>query len=247
MGDINLMSAGSGRYVSEDGQVFNLVDLLGAGAEAVPGMIRNVDAYAPRSGRFIGEDGKVHNIIDLIAAKQAAINAQISGAIEPVNMQLAAIAPRPRITRTLTEAVNAVTFSTGDDGQALNGKNGRLHIIVPAGCDAPVGTTAVPYLRINDIATGYARPSNAVDNSTEMQLGGIRNRYGMIDAHLSVVGSALLMQAAHGYSDGTTRNSNVYVGALLSGVGAITKLYLWLSNGYTLPVGTFITYEEVAA
>jgi hypothetical protein len=82
----------SGRYIGEDGQVYNLVDLLGSGAAPVDGMVKNIDEYSPRSGRVIGEDGQVYNVVDLIAAKQAEINNSIGAAVEPVASQLADIA-----------------------------------------------------------------------------------------------------------------------------------------------------------
>lgn len=55
----------SGRLIDEDGQIYNIVDLLGGGTPT-DNKVYNIDAYAPTSGRVIGEDGKVYNLIVLL-------------------------------------------------------------------------------------------------------------------------------------------------------------------------------------
>ena len=63
--DINNYSAASGRIINEQGQMVNIVDLLGGG-EAVSERVYTINQYAPASGRVIGEDGKIYNIVDLL-------------------------------------------------------------------------------------------------------------------------------------------------------------------------------------
>jgi hypothetical protein len=101
----------SGRYIGEDGQVYNLVDLLGAGAAPVDGLVKNPDEYSPKSGRVIGEDGKAYNVVDLIAAKQAEINNSIGAAVEPVASQLAANAQNHMLATELTGAYDGVDLT----------------------------------------------------------------------------------------------------------------------------------------
>lgn len=55
----------SGRLIDEDGQIYNVVDLLG-GDTPTDNKVYNIEAYAPTSGRVIGEDGKVYNLIVLL-------------------------------------------------------------------------------------------------------------------------------------------------------------------------------------
>jgi hypothetical protein len=66
---MNLMMPISGRMLTENGQVVNIVDILGGGfAQPVSGEVYDVSSISPHSGRVVGEDGRVFNIADLLAA-----------------------------------------------------------------------------------------------------------------------------------------------------------------------------------
>jgi hypothetical protein len=142
---------------------------------------------------------------------------------------------------TLAGAANAVTITTDNNGQALNLKRAILNILVPAGCNAPVGTTATVSLKVNDVATGYRDVLGNTDNGSSANLGGVRNVFGLIMADLLATGNdGLCIKGNYGYSDGTTRTQGASNAALVSGITGITKIYFALSGGYTLPAGTMI-------
>jgi hypothetical protein len=52
----------SGRIIGENGQVYNLVDMLGGG-EPISNKTYNISQYAPQGSMIIGEDGKVCSLI----------------------------------------------------------------------------------------------------------------------------------------------------------------------------------------
>lgn len=54
-----------GRVIGENGEVVNLVGLLG-GSSPVPGMARSPSQYDPVCIRLVAEDGTVHNLVDLL-------------------------------------------------------------------------------------------------------------------------------------------------------------------------------------
>src|SRR5690625_5300134 len=56
----------SGRFIGADGQVYNLVDLLG-GASPLSDKQYDIDKYAPSGGLIIGEDGHVYSLVDLLS------------------------------------------------------------------------------------------------------------------------------------------------------------------------------------
>src|SRR5690625_4278147 len=56
----------SGRFIGADGQVYNLVDLLG-GASPLSDKQYDIGKYAPSSGLIIGEDGHVYSLVDLLS------------------------------------------------------------------------------------------------------------------------------------------------------------------------------------
>jgi hypothetical protein len=157
--------------------------------------------------------------------------------------------PVKRISTMLSAAVNAFTYTTGDDGLPLNGISGELQIVVPAGCSAPTGTNAALYGRINGIITGYHSPYGGSDNTDHLYLANIRNQFAAVNIELNVLhGGALLVLASFGYSDGTSFGTPApSIGGLLSGVSSITSLYGYLSSSYTFPAGTMLEYWEVAA
>lgn len=168
----------------------------------------------------------------------------------PVAARLKQIDRRPyktRIDRSLTEAVNTITFDVGDDGEPLVGEGGRLKILVPAGCSAPTGSSALMQVRINDISAGYLTASG--DNDVGFNVGTIRNVFGSLLADIVLVGGGAIASMAYRYSDGTTRSGGSNTFALLpsNNITAITKVYIALNNTYTFPVGTKIVYEEVAS
>ena len=72
MGTLNpdAYSPMSGRLIDEDGNVQNVVDLLGASTPVSTATL-NPDAYSPTSGRFIGENGETHNIVDMLGGSNA--------------------------------------------------------------------------------------------------------------------------------------------------------------------------------
>lgn len=63
--DIDKYPAQSGRVIGEDGETYNLVDLM-QGGTAASNENYDVDKYPAKSGRVIGEDGKVYNLVDLL-------------------------------------------------------------------------------------------------------------------------------------------------------------------------------------
>jgi hypothetical protein len=157
--------------------------------------------------------------------------------------------PVKRISTTLSAAANAFTYTAGDDGLPLNGISGKLQIIVPSGCSAPTGTNAALYSRINGIITGYHSPYGGSDNADHLYLANIRNQFAVVNIELNVLhGSALLVLASFGYSDGTSFGTPApAIGGLLSGVSTITSLYWYVGSAYTCPAGTVIEYWEVSA
>lgn len=75
----------SGRMLGEDGQVYNVVDLLGGGTP-VSDEVYDIEQYTPASGDVIGEDGQVYNLVDLlqsVAAGEVVKNAVES--VEPID------------------------------------------------------------------------------------------------------------------------------------------------------------------
>ncbi|MCD3389040.1 hypothetical protein KU719_06350 [Streptococcus equi subsp. zooepidemicus] len=57
----------SGNVITKDGDVVNIVSLLGGG-EPVTNEIHDINSFSPKSGLIIGEDGKVYDLVDLITA-----------------------------------------------------------------------------------------------------------------------------------------------------------------------------------
>lgn len=55
----------NGNIVGEDGNIYNVVSLLGGGT-AIEGIAGNPTQTMPVSGRIAGEDGKVYNLVDLL-------------------------------------------------------------------------------------------------------------------------------------------------------------------------------------
>lgn len=55
----------TGRLIGEDGQTYNMVDLLGGG-DPVSSTVHDIKRYAPQTGRIIGEDGQEYNLVDLL-------------------------------------------------------------------------------------------------------------------------------------------------------------------------------------
>jgi len=150
---------------------------------------------------------------------------------------------KTRIARTLTEAVNAITFTVGDDGLPLSGKRGILRLVAPSGCTAPTGTSATMSITINDITSGYCTDSS--DNGSSIIIGAIRNQSGVIDANLNILLDKCVTITSSGlYSDGTTRTMIMRAGALISNISNITKISAALSGSYTMPIGTKIEYLE---
>lgn len=109
------MGVASGRFTAEDGPVYNLVDLLGAGAVPVAGLTVDIDTYSPRSGRIAAEDGQVYNVVDLIAAKQAAINGQIADAVDPLATKASLEAIADDVTELQNTGVDTVARTQLDE------------------------------------------------------------------------------------------------------------------------------------
>ena len=96
-------------------------------------------------------------------------------------------------------------------------------------------------LNVNDIAAGYRDINIGTEDGTCLALGSIRNAFAGMNTDMSVVnGSALTVKSFWCYSDGTNRSSGTWMGGLVSGVAAISKIYLALSSSYTFPAGTVI-------
>ncbi len=56
----------TGRMVSANGQVVNLVDVLGGGTPVSEAQY-DIDQYAPHSGLVLGEDGKAYDLTRMLA------------------------------------------------------------------------------------------------------------------------------------------------------------------------------------
>ncbi len=61
-------SPASGRVITKDGQVVNIVDVLGGGTP-VSNRQYDIDQYAPRGGLILGEDGKAYDLVSLLQGK----------------------------------------------------------------------------------------------------------------------------------------------------------------------------------
>jgi len=55
----------SGRILTKDGKITNIVDILGNGTP-VDEKQYDIDQYAPHSGRVLGEDGKAYSLVELL-------------------------------------------------------------------------------------------------------------------------------------------------------------------------------------
>ena len=55
----------SGRIKTDDGQIYNMVDLLGGGMPISTNSV-DIDAYAPQGDRIIGEDGNIYSLVELL-------------------------------------------------------------------------------------------------------------------------------------------------------------------------------------
>lgn len=60
----------SGRVITKDGQVVNIVDVLGGGTP-VSNRQYDIDQYAPHGGLILGEDGKAYDLVSLLKSKGA--------------------------------------------------------------------------------------------------------------------------------------------------------------------------------
>lgn len=221
------MAAGvsSGRYISEDGDVYNLVDLLGAGATPVEGLTKNIEEYSPHSGRIIGEDGLVYNIIDLIAAKQVEIDTLDSKIMKKL------------ISHTVAEGddISEITFTQSDAGIALNVLEMEVHIRVPANGIA-TGTSGAIYGQINGQTTGYDR----YDGAGKIAFDAIyfRTSYGDGDTRISRIGSQMCAVSGYQYSDGTNLNYGIRRTLMGFDAAAVSSLRLYLTGLTYFPVGT---------
>jgi len=65
MATITQYAPETGRLIGEDGQIYNIVDLLGPSTPVGGGVVANVNDYTPKTGRVIGEDGQIYNLVDL--------------------------------------------------------------------------------------------------------------------------------------------------------------------------------------
>lgn len=72
------MSA-TGRYLDADGNVLNLVSILGSGATPISEQVHALEQYAPHSGLILGEDGKAYSLVDVIANYKAQLQAENEG------------------------------------------------------------------------------------------------------------------------------------------------------------------------
>ncbi len=57
----------SGNYIASNGQVYNIVDLLGGGTP-VNAQVYDVRQYAPKCGLVLGSDGRVYDLPALLLA-----------------------------------------------------------------------------------------------------------------------------------------------------------------------------------
>lgn len=57
--------AKSGRFVDEDGNIKNIVDVLGGGTP-LSDKVYDPDTFPAQSGRVIGEDGRLYNLLELL-------------------------------------------------------------------------------------------------------------------------------------------------------------------------------------
>ena len=62
--DINSYFPSNGRYIKEDGSIFNLADKLGGTSV---GLNMDINFFSPRSGRMVKEDGSVVNVADILS------------------------------------------------------------------------------------------------------------------------------------------------------------------------------------
>jgi len=72
------MSA-TGRYLDADGNVLNLVSILGSGATPISEQVHALEQYAPHSGLILGEDGKAYSLVDIIANYKAQLQTESEG------------------------------------------------------------------------------------------------------------------------------------------------------------------------
>lgn len=89
MSDLDKYGINSGRIIGEDGEIYNVVDLLSGGvAAAIGGGIYNIEQYGKNSGRVIGEDGNVYNIVDLLKALTSPTNLNVSDKLKVGRIQV---------------------------------------------------------------------------------------------------------------------------------------------------------------
>lgn len=163
-----------------------------------------------------------------------------TASITTLNQQYADIANEIIYETTLTEVTNAVTISTDLLGRAFALKKATLTIICPAGVSSPTGTNALLTGRVNDLATAYYDPGSGSDSATSFSMGALRNLLGASTIEFQTDLGGFTSRAMYLYSDGTTRSASILNAARLSGVDYLNKFYVFLSGGYTFPVGTKI-------
>jgi|GEM_PF-4068974 len=80
----------SGRKVGEDGNVYNVAEIMAkaSGAKPLDGVSADVTQYDNESGRVVGENGNVYNMVELIAGLAAASAAFEETGLTVVNGQL---------------------------------------------------------------------------------------------------------------------------------------------------------------
>ncbi len=228
------MHARSGRYIGADGNVYNLVDLMGAGATPVGAAgAGDLEEMSPNTGQIIGEDGKIYNIVDLIIAFRASQDAQLTSKAKAADVM------HKLISRTIAagENVAAITWTQDDAGNALALEEAEVRIIVPANA-LTIGALGFIGLRINGISTGYF--GSASDNAVSAELAYVRSLFGMGMMRIKRDGGYYILFADISSSDGTTRTAASRYQAVASGA-KITSLYVYAGSGLSaFPAGTSI-------
>lgn len=74
----------SGDILGADGQIYNLVDLMGGGAP-IDGRVVDRSRYAPMGGKVIGSDGRIYDLPSMIIGKTITIGEATSASITLVN------------------------------------------------------------------------------------------------------------------------------------------------------------------
>lgn len=71
MPDVSYYSPRSGNIVGSDGQMYNVVDLLGGGTP-VNGNLYDISQFEPRSALVIGSDNRLYDLVELLQGVQGA-------------------------------------------------------------------------------------------------------------------------------------------------------------------------------